>query len=838
MTSRKTSFDCERKEPQTQMFRSLFVFLMAALVVGARTVPVRVKNQNLPTFQDTPFPQAVSSISVFPWALPVGATCPPIWGLVTGAINGVSPTAPPLFVLSLPNNNNNKTRFVLVTESDGLLCETQDTNNNIGGGALCEAMLVPLSTVQVAAAGPQGSVVFVGADGVVLCDTAVAPASCTGALFPFLNVTSAVWTSFGAVLVGEQRGLFRVDGLSPGGSAGAVVVSPVAEVSLPVTSLAFSEVKGELAVGTGLALFRSQASSNATAWVHDWVGGIIDNNITALAYDLFTGDLFIGNTDSVNILFAANETFGRWSFMGRGLPWGNVTSLSASTLVPGALWVGTTWGVALMGPTGLPNSPLRPERKYFNGPRFFPGWPQDKSAERTRVIALSAVALGGGSVPGVVVLTPQGVTVLSLPMTTLKAKAAALQSLVGPQHDRHGLVEDVYLNSYGDRSNFSGAPSDNSGLWTSVYLTAQIFQYAATKDPAAKQRVLKAFSALEMLNEITGIKGFPARSAVSPDEPPQRDAPWHPSPVAKYAGWWFKGSTSSDEIVGHMLAYTAFYLYAAETETEISRVKVLVQNLMGHIVDHGFTLVGVSGNATQWGHWEPSYINDDPSHLDERGLGSLQLLVWLLSADHMVGDTDPRFRNAFALLCTKYGYDRNIANAKMIGEEYGYLNFSDDELTYLPYLTYALLQRKVKDLPLAREVGLSIARTTAILTQGTLSERPSLWIAIAALFPPNPNDPAPDFTGALWTLRTWPTSMINWAVSNQHRHDTGYLNQLSRSSAPQLDLLLPYDELSVYRWNSDPFDVSDNNNGGNSECDPGAFLLPVWLLVWMRVVNF
>ena len=40
--------------------------------------------------------------------------------------------------------------------------------------------------------------------------------------------------------------------------------------------------------------------------------------------------------------------------------------------------------------------------------------------------------------------------------------------------------------------------------------------------------------------------------------------------------------------------------------------------------------------------------------------------------------------------------------------------------------------------------------------------------------------------------------------------------------------LLPPDERPVMRWNANPFEI-DGGDGGNSEDDGAAFLLPYWL---------
>jgi hypothetical protein len=45
---------------------------------------------------------------------------------------------------------------------------------------------------------------------------------------------------------------------------------------------------------------------------------------------------------------------------------------------------------------------------------------------------------------------------------------------------------------------------DNDGLWTSMYLSSQIFRYQVTQDVNVKASAWKHFQALELLNQITG----------------------------------------------------------------------------------------------------------------------------------------------------------------------------------------------------------------------------------------------------------------------------------------------------------------------------------------------
>ena len=84
----------------------------------------------------------------------------------------------------------------------------------------------------------------------------------------------------------------------------------------------------------------------------------------------------------------------------------------------------------------------------------------------------------------------------------------------------------------------------------------------ALEDPSGAQAAADAtFDALAALSAVTGVEGFPARSLAGPgDEVPSNPAEhwgWNDSPTLE--GWRFLGNTSSDEIVGHVLAYSLYH---------------------------------------------------------------------------------------------------------------------------------------------------------------------------------------------------------------------------------------------------------------------------------------
>lgn len=221
----------------------------------------------------------------------------------------------------------------------------------------------------------------------------------------------------------------------------------------------------------------------------------------------------------------------------QGLPY-NTTCCVAAEPATGpastaALWVGTARGVARRDPSGT--------WQYFYLQRYLPG--------ESHVVALSVTA------DVAVVATDGGLALLEAQPWTLAKKAALFEDVL-VRHDRDGvgtvlpwwlsvtllagLVSGCTLPAFGDLSTCTNHDDDNNGLWTSVVVAAEAYRFAATGDPAARDAALHYYGGMRLLNEITGIPGLMARSAVQPGET-HGDGQWHPSTVPKYAGWQWKG---------------------------------------------------------------------------------------------------------------------------------------------------------------------------------------------------------------------------------------------------------------------------------------------------------
>src|SRR5262249_6400579 len=169
------------------------------------------------------------------------------------------------------------------------------------------------------------------------------------------------------------------------------------------------------------------------------------------------------------------------------------------------------------------------------------------------------------------VATDGGVARLyDLPMT-LARKAAHYQQITDARHNRRGFVTGAVLKKPGDpTAGVIHEASDNDGLWTAVYVGAEAFRYAATKDRAARDAARKSMFAMLDLAKFTGIPGFPARAIIFKGEEVtgydaqetvrvrgETEKIWFTSPVDPNV--LCKGDTSSDELDGHYFAWQVYY---------------------------------------------------------------------------------------------------------------------------------------------------------------------------------------------------------------------------------------------------------------------------------------
>jgi hypothetical protein len=471
-----------------------------------------------------------------------------------------------------------------------------------------------------------------------------------------------------------------------------------------------------------------------------------------------------------------------------GGPDGAATSAVASD---GAEWYGRPHGLTRVDP----KAPPRDRDQYFAGKRYLP----DDEVQQ----------LAADKAAGMWVRTKTGVSHIELRTMTLAAKAAFFEERIRQRHDRHGLVSPSNLRVPGDVSTNQMRDDDNDGLWTSMYAAAECFRYAVTHSPESLANATKSTEAVLFLEEVAGKRGFPARSYIRRGEQMPEAGEWHWTPDGQY---YWKGDTSSDEIVGH------FFLYGIATDLlpdgELkTRIAKTAARIMDHIIDHGYYLVGVSGKPTTWGRWSQTYFRQEPS---DSALNSVELLSFLKTAGHITGNH--RYADEYEKAAIGLGYAQLTTRYKELREE---INYSDEELAMLSFYNLFLYE---KDTDLRERYYRPALNGW---WENIVREENPLWDFIYAIAQPGVAHDQ-DMASAVRTLYRMAVDTIEWTVKNSDRKEVMMDPAADRFQRWQAMTLLPPDERPVMKWNSNPFDM-DGGSDGRGEDDGAAFLLPYWL---------
>lgn len=497
-------------------------------------------------------------------------------------------------------------------------------------------------------------------------------------------------------------------------------------------------------------------------------------------------DLIFSSPLSVGVI-AADGQHQAWRGTD-GLPYGPAHVIRP---IGEQLWLGTSRGVIVKADQGW---------HYFNGRRWLP---HEKVNDMIEVS------------PGVTwVATAGGISEIGTINLSLEEKARHYAEVIEKRHNRRGLVNLSKLAKPGDIGTSYSENEDNDGLWTSCFLAAECFRYAVTQLPEAREKAVRTFEALERLEAITGISGYPARSyALATDSVVQSKSPhpkyWHLSPDGQ---WRWLDDTSSDEITGHLFTLSLFYELVAD-EAQKQRVVRLMDRIMTHIIDHDFHLIDPDGKPTRWGVWHPDSLNHAPNWLYEKGLNSLQILSHLKTVAHFTGN--PRYEKVYEKLVREHGYAQNALYAKQYGPFE--TSHSDDILNFFPY--YGLF-RYAKDAPEHPLFVKSLERSW----KAVQNDRMPVWNVMASALLGRDCD----LDVALKELREYPLDLVDWTMENSHRWDVTVDPLVDRSGRKQAITPISTPEASVSRWNTNPKRL-DSGRGGMTEESGTYFLFAYWM---------
>ena len=469
----------------------------------------------------------------------------------------------------------------------------------------------------------------------------------------------------------------------------------------------------------------------------------------------------------------------------------------------------------------------------------------DYYASKRWVVDDNVVDICRGPDGSVLILSERGLSIIHFKMMTLQEKAVHFDRLTRQRHIRYGLNSTLIMDKPGDLSTGTLVDEDNDGLWTAMYLAGELFQYAVTKSEEALQNCYESFEAMERLEQINPLDGFPARSFERANYQMADKPHWH---TGEDGIWTWKGTTSSDEIVGHFFAYTIFAEIIPDQRWR-QRAISLMDRIMSHIVRNNLYLIDYDGKPTLWGKWNPDYVNQFPREVGDRRLNSIEIISFLQAAYHFTGKQI--YKDKALELLQKHGYLENIMTsitklARVPGIDLTTeWNHSDDELGFLSYWNlykYAFSEQlrekyrqAIKDhwqieRPEKNPLWNFIYAATGVTDGSTFSPA----TCGQGMPPAQVRGLTFDLDESIWTLKEFPLDTIGWTIKNSHRRDLDFLEANFRQQTTQK--VLPPDERPMSKHNNNSFRL-DGGDEGRQEYSGDIFLLPYWMGRYLKIIQ-
>lgn len=456
------------------------------------------------------------------------------------------------------------------------------------------------------------------------------------------------------------------------------------------------------------------------------------------------------------------------------------------------LWIGTTRGAIRQLKNGSPNE----EYQYFNDQRWLP---------KNRIHSIAV----GDKVA--YIATEGGLSIIRYEPYTLAKKAAYYERWLREWGmKRLGFIHILFWQN----GRWVREVSDNDVGYSSHYMAAKCFEYAVTKNEAARNEAVDMMKTVKWSEEITTIDGFPARSIYSTGEETLKamhgsgglPAEWHATPDGL---WEWKGDTSSDEVDAHVYETVLFLSLVANEQEKVWATDHL-RRVIGHIVDNGFVLRDVDGKPTRWARWDPDYLNT-PHGAMARGLNGMEAFNYLTTALHFTGDEKFATAKAFHL---KQNYLPSILRQKLIFPPHFNTHF-DDRLAFYSY--YPLVQYET-DPNLKALWRRSLERSWEIKRSEMVPWFNFIYGAVTG------NDC--ETRQSVDHLRGWPLDLRRYNYTNSQRSDLhtpkGY-----RMYGERPKPLNPR-EGEPNRWDGD-FMRLDGGHNGHIVCDPSGWLDAYWM---------
>jgi len=470
-----------------------------------------------------------------------------------------------------------------------------------------------------------------------------------------------------------------------------------------------------------------------------------------------------------------------------GLPYENTTVLRKG--FADDMWIGTTRGAVRK---------TADEWQYFGAEHWLPG-------DNVHDIAVGQ--------RDVYIGTDAGIGIISYKPFTLQKKAAFYERHIKEWgHQRLGFVHSLHWTG----KEWIRGISDNDGMHTGIYLAAMSYKYAVTGDETARAEAVNAFKAMRWLDVITPKDGFIARaiwSATGDKDKRSKEgsgglpAKWYPSKDGK---WYWKGDTSSDEVISHFYAVSLFHDLVAQGKDKEMAARHL-QNIASHIIDNGYVMRDMDDKPTRWGRWDPDYLLKPYGSWD-RGLNGLEAQTFMLTALAMSGDN--KYEDAYDQLLA-WGYQNYTERQKRTFPPSEIAPWDDN----LAFLSYATIMRYCKDAHMRALYLRSLARSWEVKRMEHTAWYNFTYGAASG------NDCETE--KAVQALREWTLDCRQWNYRNSFRADlkpapgdVPYEGGTTRALSPR--------EMSVMKGSRNAYSY-DGGAGGRVVTEPADFLRDYWM---------
>jgi hypothetical protein len=273
----------------------------------------------------------------------------------------------------------------------------------------------------------------------------------------------------------------------------------------------------------------------------------------------------------------------------------------------------------------------------------------------------------------------------------LEAKADAFRAAIHARHlSREGLlIYNVDLRTIARDLADGTYPAAADGPTFNGLFAAAACAHAEAARGAERERALadaaSALSGLELLMDVTGIRGLLARSARRAPPVGGDTSEWHAA-SGRFAGWYWRGDVSQDQYANGLVPAVGLCRHLFP-----ERARGLAVDAASHLLAHDFQLTDPDGERTRFGDlsWQSGFGFNGIAQLTSYAIISLAAR---LDPDPIWAATRDRLRDHYRIVARA-----GFTNVRI----FGITGHSNDLMAFDLYRVLVPLARETSDPALA-----------------------------------------------------------------------------------------------------------------------------------------